>query len=186
MQTGLINAQFPETAFKSSFSVSKEGVFALKAKQWCEHLAQLMATFLRERLLQENRKLSFETVFSHHSKIEFMREVVKKGYKVYLYFVATESPEINISRIKEVRVKQGGHDVPEDKIRARYIRSLDLLYEAAELAYQTYFFDNSAESDNKKAEYFAHFKKVRGRKVWDPIDPKEVPNWFVEYYLGKI
>lgn len=185
-QTGLINMHFPEEAFKSSFSISKTGMLTLRSKRWCEYLAQVIAAFLREKLLQDNQKFSFETVFSHPSKIDFMREAAKKGYKVYLYFIATESPEINIFRIKKVRVKQGGHDVPDHKIKERYTRSLELMYDAAEVAYQAFFFDNSLERDGEKAEYFAHFKKVRNQKVWDPIDPRKIPTWFAKYYLGKV
>lgn len=105
-------------------------------------------------------------------------------YKVHLYFVATESPEINVSRIKEVRVKQGGHDVPDEKIRSRYHRTLKLMYDAAELAYQAYFFDNSHIDSG--FEPFAHFKLVRGSKIWNKIEADNVPDWFFKHYLSKL
>ncbi len=107
-----------------------------------------------------------------------------RRYRIYLYFVATESPMINISRIKEVRVKSGGHDVPEAKIESRYYRSLDLLYDAAELTYQAYFFDNSVSL--KQFEPFAHFKVMQGKNQWDSFEDKNVPYWFDRYYLQKI
>lgn len=44
----------------------------------------------------------------------------------YLYYVATEYVEINIERVK-IRVVNGGHPVPEDKIRKRYTGSLGSL-----------------------------------------------------------
>lgn len=111
-----------------------------------------------------------------------MRQAADAGYKVYLYFVCTESPEINKYRVKEVRLKEGGHDVPEDKIESRYYRSLNLLYKAAQIAYQCYFFDNSGE----EFRAFAHFKKAKGKKQWDPIDKVQVPQWFLKYYSGKV
>jgi predicted ABC-type ATPase len=83
-------------------------------------------------------------------------------------------------------VLQGGHDVPEIKIRERYERSLELLYGAAELAYQCYFFDNSRSDVERKFEPFAHFKVLQGRKVWDPIKIEQVPEWFDSYYLQKM
>jgi len=145
-----------------------------------------LSLVIRERLLNEGRKISIETVFSHPSKLEFMRRARAQGYKIYLYFVATESPDINISRIKEVRVRQGGHDVPENTVRERYGRSLNLLYDAAELAYQGYFFDNSKSAMERRIEPFAHFKVVQGRKVWDRIELEQVPDWFDSWYLQKV
>ncbi len=187
LQSGLINAEFPEAHFKNSFTLSNVGKFRLVDSAWDEHMAQLMADFLRNRLLKLEKKISFETVFSHASKLDFMRKASHMGYKIYLYFVSTESPIINASRIKEVRTKQGGHDVPEEKIYSRYQRSLELLYEAAELAYQAYFFDNSHIDSGY--EPFAHFKVFHGEKKWDEelkeMDPEKLPKWFWKYYLSK-
>ena len=103
--------------------------------------------------------------------------------KIYLYFVATESSAINVSRIKEVRVPTGGHDVPKRKIISRYNRSLDLLYDAAQLTYQTYFFDNSHAPPH--SNFFAHFRVIGGEKKWDVADGQGLPNWFLEYYVKK-
>ena len=131
----------------------------------------------------KKKKFSFETVFSHRSKLDIMQVAVAEGYKVYLYFVSTESPDINIFRV-ETRKQLGGHDVPSDKIVSRYYRSLDLLYEACQLAYQVFFFDNS--EDGQESIMFAHFKKENDVKKWDPIDIKKVPTWFRRYYSDKV
>jgi predicted ABC-type ATPase len=188
LHSGLIRGAFTEAEFKTSFSLNTDGVFKLKKEQWCEHLAQVMATVLREKLLEQQKKMSFETVFSHPSKLDFMRRAKTNGYKVYLYFVATEDPELNITRIKEVRVVNGGHDVPEEKIRQRYQRSLDLLFDAAALAYQVFFFDNSKDrsENDQNIDHFAHFKVVKGQQVWDPIQPELLPAWFARSYLSKV
>jgi predicted ABC-type ATPase len=113
-----------------------------------------------------------------------MKDAIDAGYKVYLYFVSTESPEINKYRVKKVRVEEGGHDVPEDKIVSRYYRSLDFLHEAAQLSYQTFFFDNSR--DGERFKLFAHFKIVGGVKIWDEIDKSIIPRWFIKYYSKKV
>jgi predicted ABC-type ATPase len=149
-----------------------------------ERFAQILADYLRAKLLLLEKKFSFETVFSHKGKVDFIQKAKDSGYKVYLYFVATEDPEINIYRVKQVRVQQHGHDVPEDKIVSRYYRSLDLLHSAAQHCYQVYFFDNS--SDATDDVMFAHFKKnALGEKEWDPIDETIVPQWFYKYYSDK-
>ena len=182
-ESGLLNKNFDINDLKNSFSL--EGNHIVLHHQYAdERLAQIVADFLRKKLLEEKRKFSFETVFSHQSKLDIMREAVNAGYKVYLYFVSTESPEINKYRVKKVRVEEGGHDVPEDKIESRYFRSLNYLYDAAQLSYQTFFFDNSKDGEGFKL--FAHFKIVAKTKKWDAIDKTIVPRWFVKYYSKKI
>lgn len=80
-----------------------------------------------------------------------MREAQAIGYRTYLYFVATDDPEINISRV-QWRVSQGGHDVPEHLIRSRYERSIGLLDDACAVAHRAYIFDNSGDAHQCIAE----------------------------------
>ena len=111
-----------------------------------------------------------------------MRQAANSGYKVYLYFVCTESPEINKFRVKEIRVKKSGHDVPADKIESRYNRSLELMFDAAQLADEAYFFDNSGWEFN----LFAQARKSNGKIELDVMDIPKVPEWFRKYYLAKV
>lgn len=183
-KSGLLNGGFTEVLFRDSFKISGNSL-SLTNPLYGDRVAQIIAYYLRKKMLREKKKFSFETVFSHPSKIDIMREAREQGYKVYLYFVSTEDPEINKYRVKEVRVKEGGHDVPEDKIESRYYRSLDLMYEAAQIAYQAFFFDNS--QDGQKSRQVAHFKMLKGEKKWDEFDEeKSIPNWFIKYYLSKV
>lgn len=181
VNSGLVNAEFPLDLFINSYTF-RSNVIRLKSNAALERLAQIIADFLRKKLLQEKKRFSFETVFSHHSKLDIMREAKEQGYKVYLYFVSTESPEINKFRV-EARVAQGGHNVEAAKIESRYYRSLEYLYEACQLAYQVFFFDNSREGENSKM--FAHFKLEKGERKWDQLN-EDTPEWFLEYYTAKI
>ncbi|HWK57217.1 MAG TPA: hypothetical protein VNQ80_07770 [Parapedobacter sp.] len=177
-KSGLLNPSFTKKDFRASYSLSGT-VFKAKLVRRIEQLAQVIARYLREALLERETRFSFETVFSHGSNLDIMRRAAEKGYKVYLYFVSTESAEINKYRVK-LRVARGGHDVPDDKIESRYHRSLSLLADAAEIAYQAYFFDNSL--DDKPFRLIAHFKVVDGKKVWD--EPElHLPKWFEKYFV---
>ena len=178
--SGLLNGSFTEKAFIASFDLAGNTVKSRNSKT-VEQLAQLIARYLREALLRMGKRFSFETVFSHESNLDIMRRAIEKGYKVYLYFVSTESPEINKYRVK-LRVAGGGHDVPENKIESRYHRSLSLLYDAAQIAYQAYFFDNSM--DGEPYRLIAHFKVVDGQKVWDESG-QDTTQWLERYYLKK-
>ena len=75
----------------------------------------------------------------------------QRNYRVYLYFVATDDPEINLDRVRR-RVMQGGHPVPADKVRKRYRESIDLMTEACGVAHRAYIFDNSGSKHKLLAE----------------------------------
>ena len=115
------------------------------------YLAAWVAELLRFRLLATRQSLTFETVMSHPSKLEFLRAARLAGYRTYLYFVATADPAINIARVA-VRVAKGGHSVAQDKIVARYRRSLSLLRPALKLTDRAYIFDNSGTEPMLVAE----------------------------------
>jgi predicted ABC-type ATPase len=106
------------------------------------YLASVLADALRRELLDEGQTFTFETVMSSRDKIDFMNEARERGYRVYLYFVATDDPAINIDRVRR-RVQQGGHKVPAKKVRERYGRSIRLMTEACGIAHRAYVFDNS-------------------------------------------
>lgn len=104
--------------------------------------AQALAEEARRECLAKGISFTFETVMSHPSKIEVLREARRRGYAVVIFFVALESPRLNVERVRQ-RVALGGHDVPEDRIVPRYERSLSLLPEAIEQCDRAILFDNS-------------------------------------------
>ena len=109
------------------------------------YFASVLADLIRRQLISVGQSFTFETVMSSPDKVEFLCEAQKQGYRTYLYYVATEDADINIARVN-YRVKAGGHDVPVEKIVARYQRSLDLLYGAVSCSSRAFVFDNSGES----------------------------------------
>lgn len=123
------------------------------------YFAAFIATYIRERLLEAGISFSLETVMSHPSKVDFMLRAHQSGYRVYLYYVSTQSPEINVGRVR-TRVQEGGHNVPENKVRERYVRSLQHLYAAVKQSDRAYFFDNSGKHFELLAEYDAADKSV--------------------------
>ncbi|MCB9495332.1 MAG: zeta toxin family protein [Fibrobacteria bacterium] len=115
------------------------------------YLASVLSDFLRRKLLAAGISFTFESVMSSLDKIEFLAEAQAAGFRTYLYYVATSSPEINVERVKH-RVAMGGHDVPKKKITARYHRSLELLFEAVIHTDRAYIFDNSGKTKTWIAE----------------------------------
>ena len=155
MASGLINEKFPEEIFKKSYKF-KNHTIVLIDKDADERIAQIVADFLRKKLLHEKKRFSFETVFSHYSKLDIMQQAKEQGYKVYLYFVSTESPEINKLRVQSRKV-QGGHDVPPALIESRYYRSLDFFFFCAPACLPFFFF----------------LKKKKGKKKITPFQIKK-------------
>ena len=85
--------------------------------------AAKLATQMREDCINEGKSLIFETVLSADEKVDFIQKAKDKGYFIRMFFVGTESPAINASRIAQ-RVMKGGHDVPITKIITRYSKSI--------------------------------------------------------------
>ena len=131
----------------------------------------LLTNFLQRAYILSGVSFSQETVFSHPSKIEALKAARDAGYRTYLYYIATDSWKINSARVAN-RAKQGGHDVPADKIAARYQRSLELLPEALPYLSRAYFFDNSGE----EMKYLGQWNERDGL-VWQM---KTLPIWLAD------
>lgn len=145
------------------------------------YFASVAGDFLRQKLLEEKTSFTFETVMSHPSKVDFLEQAQRAGYRTYLYFVATDDPAINISRVRN-RVRQGGHAVPEEKIASRYLRSLDLLMDAIHHTNRAFVFDNSGDNKNEKHTFLAEI--TDGNML--ELKSDRIPAWFKRSVLDKI
>ncbi|CAN1504712.1 AAA domain containing protein [Flavobacteriaceae bacterium] len=132
-----------------------------------------IASFIRHLLVEQHKSFSFETVMSHPSKVDEIKEMVQLGYQPYLYFVCIDKPEVNISRISN-RVSHGGHNVPDKKVLERYVRTLELLPSLLPFCYRAYLFDNSGKKNQLIAELY------KGDLELKTSNP---PQWFIEYVL---
>ena len=107
------------------------------------YAAAKLADSLRRELLEQRESFVFETVFSDPvgDKVAFLREADAAGYSVVLCFVGISGPEISETRVS-MRVSQGGHDVPSEKIAGRYPRTLENLRRAIHDLPLVLVFDN--------------------------------------------
>lgn len=102
------------------------------------------STQIREECIEKGEGLIFETVLSADDKIDFILRAKQKGYFIRLFFVGTQSPTINASRIAQ-RVMEGGHDVPISKIVSRYGKSISNCCIASSIVDRAYIYDNSVD-----------------------------------------
>jgi predicted ABC-type ATPase len=103
--------------------------------------AATIAANRRAQLIKGRKSFVTETVFSHESKLELVQAAVDAGYLVTLHIVLV--PEaLAVARVAS-RVGQGGHTVPEDKIRERYRRLWPLVTKAVSVVDHATVYDNS-------------------------------------------
>jgi len=156
----------------------KENVIVDKSNDTHSYEASLITSFLRKHLLKKGISYSFETVMSHISKLDEIRDAKVLGYKTYLYFVCLDDSQLNISRVQN-RVEKGGHAVPHNKIIERYTRTLGNLLPAVLLIEKAYLFDNSSEKMLLVAE-------VLQGQLTILVEEEKLPNWFIEYIVNKM
>ncbi|WP_370161051.1 zeta toxin family protein [Limimaricola soesokkakensis] len=104
--------------------------------------AARIAETRRAEMLMDGVSFAAETVFSHPSKLEIIESARLRGYLVVVLHVGVDSPDLSVERVRG-RAEEGGHDVPENKIRARYERSQPLIRKAVLRADSGMVFDNS-------------------------------------------
>jgi predicted ABC-type ATPase len=164
-------------AKQSADSIHFDGTVVRTTASNASYDAALVAAFIRAELISAGRSFSFESVFSHGSKLEELRRAAQKGFRIYLYFVAMDAPELCVARVRE-RVSLGGHDVPEKKIVKRYPAALGNLVPALSIAYRAYVFDNSGREAVLLAE-----KTPQGNLN---LERSRLPVWFDEYVLQNL
>lgn len=138
----------------------------------------LIADTIRYLMLERQKKnFSFETVFSHPAKLEFMDAAHRAGYIVYLYFICTDDVDINIINVSN-RVVKGGHDVPEDRIMKRYRKSLELIPDAYKVADRVFLIDNSLMNNDVVIEKM-HSGDLK-------VYQNELPDWINDHFISKL
>jgi predicted ABC-type ATPase len=95
-----------------------------------------------DRAIGAHRSLLVETVMSSDKFLARVDRARAEGYWIGLIFVLLRTPDLNVGRVA-IRAAQGGHAVPEDRVRARWVRSLARLAEFAARADAFAVWDNS-------------------------------------------
>ena len=85
-----------------------------------------IAIKLRRNCIEKGLSFNQETTLTGKSIIKLIEQVKEKGYKVHLFYVGVNSPEIAKERIAG-RVKKGGHDIPNETVERRYYESIENL-----------------------------------------------------------
>ena len=100
------------------------------------------ASARRDRQIAERRSFITETVFSHPSKLDLLRRARSAGFRLMVFHIQLASADLAEARVAH-RAATGGHDVPSQKIRARFERNGAFIKQAVLFADRAQVFDNS-------------------------------------------
>ena len=92
--------------------------------------------------LEVYQTIGVETVLSSPKYQRLVESAQLRGFEVRMIYVTLRTPEEQLARIR-LRVSEGGHDVPEDKVRSRRRRSFEQLAWFARQVDRLFIFDNS-------------------------------------------
>jgi predicted ABC-type ATPase len=148
--------------------------------------AQIIADHRRDACIEAKRSFSFETVMSHPSKVDILLRARKIGFFVQVFFVGTNDPQTNIERVA-LRVAQGGHDVPKDRIVARWFRTMEQLSAAVRSSDRAFVFDNSSVGSIDTARRLVIDWRLEGECVAPEIRQfPPIPSWVRRYLLNSL
>jgi predicted ABC-type ATPase len=138
-----------------------------------------LAERARREMFERRESFIFETVFSDPvgGKLAFLEEAVAAGYHVVLCFVGVSAPEISEERVV-LRVLEGGHDVPTDKLVTRFPRTMENLRLSLLRLPLVLVYDN----DDLRSPHRFCLAAGTG-KVLETVEP--LPSWLLPY-LPKI
>lgn len=104
-------------------------------------MLELIAAYQRK-----GESFGFETTLAGKRWFRMIKELKQAGYKVFIYFLDLTAADLAVSRVR-YRIETGGHGIPEETIRRRYVRSRhNFWYNYKELADSWYLFNNSSKN----------------------------------------
>jgi predicted ABC-type ATPase len=130
-----------------------------------------VAAKLRQEFVNQGESFVFETVFSDpvSDKLAFLKNAAQQGYAMVLCFIGIADAGRSEERVA-MRVSQGGHDVPTDKLNARFPRTMINLKQAVQKLPCVLIFDN----DDLRMPYHLTAVFQNGRPAF-LVEP--VPAW---------
>lgn len=120
-----------------------------------------------EASLDTYQTIGVETVLSSSKYRSLVTSARQRGFRVRMIHVLLRSADLQIERVN-LRVSEGGHDVPVDKIIARRVRSFE------QFAWFAGHVDDCYVYDNSTGEPDLALAKVSGGPLWqfEPL-PKD-------------
>lgn len=133
---------------------------------------------LLEQAIADGRDYRFETTLGGRSITDLLQQAAQGEHQVNIWFCGLASPELHLRRVR-ARVENGGHDIPEGKIRERWNGSRENLIRLLPLLHHLRVFDNSAEADPLRGlpPRPVLVLEMKERRITAPDDLSHTPDW---------
>ena len=128
----------------------------------------------RAACIDAGKSFVTETVFSHPSKLELLIDARARGFRLFVFHLGLLSADLAVARVQE-RAKEGGHPVPENKVRERFVRNAPLIRTAVLMADRAAVYDGSGL--NEPPGLLLRFERGRIEYRQDVL-----PAWCQELY----
>ncbi len=133
---------------------------------------------LLEQSIEKNLDFAFETTLGGSTITRLLADAAARGVRLYVWYVGLSNLDLHIRRVRS-RVRQGGHDIPEEMIRRRFERSRLNLIALLPAMTALRMYDNSAEADPAagKLPALVPVLIMEHRKILNPEDLAKAPDW---------
>jgi predicted ABC-type ATPase len=115
--TGLLQGALSVREFVNADTIA-QGISVFRPESVAMAAGRVMLARLRA-LAAAHVSFAFETTLASRSFARWLRQLRTQGYKVHLEFLSLASADLAVARVA-TRVREGGHDVPEEVIRRRF------------------------------------------------------------------
>lgn len=111
-------------------------------------------------LLKAKADFAFETTLSSKSYVHTIKDAQKAGYSVTLVYFWLDNVDLAIERV-EMRVSEGGHNIPIETIKRRYQLGVEnLLHKFIPIVDYWFVFNNSVSPSSLVSEGFANNENI--------------------------
>ena len=133
----------------------------------------------RDRLaaaIANRQSFNFETTLGGATIARMLADARKSGLRVRMWYCGLRSANLHVARV-QARVRRGGHDIPEAKIRERFDASRNNLCTLLPSLYELVLYDNSIEADPNDAQPPRPLKLLHYRDDCVLFRAASMPEW---------
>ena len=121
-------------------------------------------------LIKSDKDFAFETTLATKSYKKLVARAKENDYKVTLLFFWLRTPELALKRV-EIRVKEGGHNIPTDVILRRYNNGLNNFFNIFKsIVDEWMFIDNSGSPYEIIAEGNIETENISNKSQWKMLN----------------
>jgi predicted ABC-type ATPase len=133
---------------------------------------------LLKRAIAERLDFAFETTLGANTIPGLLAKAAQAGVDVRMWYVGLSSAELHLARVRQ-RVERGGHDIPEELVRRRYVHSRLNLIELLPQLRSLRVFDNSpkASPESGSTPKLTLVLQMEGGVIVGPNDLTPTPDW---------